>query len=168
MVDQGVEKDMKELDPVGVATNTPLHEDTVAENPESASGGDFEKAQLAEKHPESTTKARPDYGRKNSATTDLTELSSSVTDPKSKTEVQKRSKWDRYNPLKKKPPPVPETRRVSKEFDANIFSLLTWNWITSLMTVRNFQSIKYDRKVGADLSLDWILSPIGTQRYMAC
>jgi ATP-binding cassette subfamily C (CFTR/MRP) protein 1 len=139
MVDQGVEKDMKELDPMGVATNSPIHDDPVAENPESASGDEVEKARLAEKYPESAAKATPDYGRKNSASTDLTELSSSVTDPKSKEEVKpKRSRWDRWNPLKIKPPPVPEVRGVSKEFTAGLFSLLTWNWITSLMTVRNF------------------------------
>lgn len=160
MAHQGVEKDLKELDPVGIETNSPLHADDVAENPESPSPADFEKARLDEKYPQSTAKPKPDLERKTSETTDITELSS-ITQIKSKAEpTPKRSRWDRWNPIKKKPPPIPEHRVPSYEHSAGWFSLLTWGWVTPLMSVRS--PSQSDRK-RLTINLDWIFSTFGTQ-----
>lgn len=44
--------------------------------------------------------------------------------------------WYRRNPLKKRvPPPVPESRSLSKEKSSNFLSQLTFYWINGLMTV---------------------------------
>lgn len=45
-------------------------------------------------------------------------------------------KWStRINPLKWNPPPVPDQRPPSREPDAGIFSILTFQWATPIMTV---------------------------------
>jgi ATP-binding cassette subfamily C (CFTR/MRP) protein 1 len=131
MVDQGAEKDFKELDPVGIATNTTIHDDPIAENRESSSGDEFEKAEVEKKYPQTSTTTKPNLDRSISTSTDRTDLS----DIKSKAEEKKRSRRDRWNPLKKKPPPIPEEREVSKEYTAGLWSRLTWQWVTPLMTV---------------------------------
>jgi ATP-binding cassette subfamily C (CFTR/MRP) protein 1 len=138
MVAQGAEKDFKELDPVGIATNTTLHDDPVAENRESSSGDEFEKAGFDEKYPNETTKSKLDHGaRRMSSSTDRTDLS----DIKSKAEEKKRSRRDRWNPLKIKPPPIPEERQVCKEYTASFWSRLTWQWVTPLMSVCSIYQI---------------------------
>ena len=44
--------------------------------------------------------------------------------------------YKRMNPLKRrKRPPVPEERMVSREYNANFLSLLTFQWMAPLMTV---------------------------------
>jgi ATP-binding cassette, subfamily C (CFTR/MRP), member 1 len=55
---------------------------------------------------------------------------------KAKPDCPKRSWHSRINPLRKRhPPPVPESRRISREKGANFLSLLTFQWINPLMTV---------------------------------
>jgi ATP-binding cassette subfamily C (CFTR/MRP) protein 1 len=130
MVDQGVEKEFKELDPVGIVTNTTIHDDPVAENLESSSGDEFEKAEIEKKYPQAIAQSKPDYGRTLSTSTDKTDLSEIK-----KPEEKKRSRRDRWNPLKVKPPPVPEERGVSREYTASFWSRLTWQWVTPLMAV---------------------------------
>lgn len=42
----------------------------------------------------------------------------------------------RWNPLRRgKPPPVPESRSVSKEYNAGVLSILLFHWINPIMTV---------------------------------
>lgn len=49
---------------------------------------------------------------------------------------REKSPWfNRINPLKRNPPPVPEERIVSREYSAGFFSKLTFHWIQPLMTV---------------------------------
>lgn len=140
MASHGEEKDLKEFDAFGQSTNNALNDEPVAENPESASPDDFEKARLEEKYPGSAAQEKkPDYGRTSTALSDSTELSE-ITKEKSKVEEPKRSLWDKLNPLKIKPPPVPEEREECREYKAGWFSLLTWNWVTPLMTVSCFLS----------------------------
>jgi len=144
MATHGEEKDLKNLDAVAEGTNITLHDEPVAENPESSSGDEFEKA-------------KPDYGRKNSASTDVTELSN-VTDVKSKEPEKKRSRWDRWDPMKIKPPPIPKVRGVSREYTAGLWSILTWQWVTPLMTV--CVSSQCNGRV-LTFSADRLLSPLG-------
>jgi ATP-binding cassette subfamily C (CFTR/MRP) protein 1 len=64
-----------------------------------------------------------------SAFTDVSE------DSEAKSSLRQR-KWYRTNPLKWGPkPPVPKTREISPEYNASLFSLLTWQWMQPLMNV---------------------------------
>jgi hypothetical protein len=46
------------------------------------------------------------------------------------------SKWRKLNPLRlQKAPPVPSYRQVSREYGANIFSRIFFEWMTPFMTV---------------------------------
>jgi ATP-binding cassette subfamily C (CFTR/MRP) protein 1 len=130
MAHAGDEKDMKELDPVGIATNSEIHP---AEDRDDSSEDEVAIALDPEKNAAHHTK--------NLTTT--TELSRTRTDATSMTEVTEaadptkdtRSRWKRWNPLKRKPPPIPEIRGVSREYTANFWSMLTFQWVTPIMTV---------------------------------
>ncbi|ETN38990.1 uncharacterized protein HMPREF1541_07032 [Cyphellophora europaea CBS 101466] len=51
-------------------------------------------------------------------------------------EPQKRPWYRRLNPLRRgQPPPVPEERTVCREYNAGVFSIILFHWITPLMTV---------------------------------
>src|SRR3984957_9495768 len=55
---------------------------------------------------------------------------------KAKADRPTESWHSKINPLRKRnPPPVPESRRISREKGANFLSLLTFQWINPLMTV---------------------------------
>lgn len=51
--------------------------------------------------------------------------------------AQPNTKWYRkLNPLRlRRIPPVPTERQVSKEYGAGFFSIVTWQWMSSMMTV---------------------------------
>jgi ATP-binding cassette subfamily C (CFTR/MRP) protein 1 len=128
------EKDMKELDPIGIATNSEMHPDQVAEARDDSSE---DEVAIALDHEKNSTHHQ---------TKDLTtanELSRTRTDATGVTEATEasgptkdtRSRWKRWNPLKRKPPPVPETRGVSREYTANFWSMLTFQWVTPIMSV---------------------------------
>ena len=55
-------------------------------------------------------------------------------------EGKPRKKWyKRLNPLKRRAkPPVPQERKVSREYNASFLSLLTFQWMAPLMTVRAY------------------------------
>lgn len=40
----------------------------------------------------------------------------------------------RLNPIKRKPAPVPDEREVCPEYTAGFFSLLTFQWMSRIMT----------------------------------
>lgn len=54
--------------------------------------------------------------------------------------LKRPQKWDTWlNLLRNKSIPVPDERNVvSREYKAGLFSLLAFNWISPLMTVRKF------------------------------
>ncbi|KAF2099088.1 hypothetical protein NA57DRAFT_38826 [Rhizodiscina lignyota] len=60
-----------------------------------------------------------------------TEASEDGTNPSSKA---KRSFWHRIDPLKRKPPPVPEERGPSREYRAPFISMLYFQWVAPLIT----------------------------------
>jgi ATP-binding cassette subfamily C (CFTR/MRP) protein 1 len=75
---------------------------------------------------------RGELSRTQSGTSAFTDISDD-SDAKSST---KRRKWYKTNPLKWGPrPPVPKTRQISPEYNAGIFSRLTWQWMQPLMNV---------------------------------
>lgn len=75
---------------------------------------------------------RGDLSRTQSGTSAFTDISD---DSDAKSSL-KRRKWYKTNPLKWGPkPPVPKTRQISPEYNASIFSRLTWQWMQPLMKV---------------------------------
>jgi ATP-binding cassette, subfamily C (CFTR/MRP), member 1 len=70
-------------------------------------------------------------------TTTTSAAESTSDDVDIKEEVKPKPPWyDRINPLKRrKPPPVPEDRIVSREYGAPFLSLLTFQWMNPVMTV---------------------------------
>lgn len=91
-----------------------------------------------EKDIEANTTTRGNLSRFQSAASGVSEysdeLSSSTKSAKSK------KKWYKnVNPLKWGPkPPVPEIREVSREYHAGLFSRLTFQWMSPIMTVSFF------------------------------
>lgn len=63
---------------------------------------------------------------------------------------QTTSKWYRkLNPLRlQKIPPVPKERTVSREYGANFFSIITFQWMAPLMHVSS--PVKYNGEEGED------------------
>lgn len=76
------------------------------------------------------------------------------------------SKWGRLNPLRlQKIPPVPSERQVTREYGANIFSRIFFEWMTPFMKV-SLEILRL-RKSGCLQNRIGGLSPtIGTQGYM--
>lgn len=129
------EKDFRQLDPIGIGSNTTAHDEPVAESrtkppPDSiSSSSDDAEREFDEKHQNKIVQAtEEDLGRRQTNATERTDVSETP-------EPKKRSVWQRVNPLMRNPPPVPEERGVSREYTAGLFSLLTWTWITPLMSV---------------------------------
>ncbi|KIW72031.1 hypothetical protein PV04_00255 [Phialophora macrospora] len=57
----------------------------------------------------------------------------------------------RINPLRRNPPPIPEERTVSREYNASFLSLLTFQWMNPLMTTG------YKRPI--ELNDIWLVNP---------
>ena len=76
---------------------------------------------------------RPEARR---ALTTSTSISTTTAETKDKTNSRTRSWSDHLNPLKRrKLPPVPKERIVSREYGASFLSLLTFQWMAPLMSV---------------------------------
>ncbi|KIW17671.1 hypothetical protein PV08_04866 [Exophiala spinifera] len=84
-----------------------------------------------------------------SVATTATEASTAA--PVKSREQEKRPWHHRINPLRGKPPPVPEERTVSREYTASFLSLLTFQWMNPLMTTG------YKRTV--ELNDIWLVNP---------
>ncbi|OCT54510.1 Oligomycin resistance ATP-dependent permease [Cladophialophora carrionii] len=83
-----------------------------------------------------------------STATDATEASSAALPPVE----PERAPWRyRINPLRRNPPPIPEERAVSREYNAGFFSLLTFQWMNPLMTTG------YKRPI--ELNDIWLVNP---------
>ncbi|KAH7072955.1 P-loop containing nucleoside triphosphate hydrolase protein [Paraphoma chrysanthemicola] len=79
-----------------------------------------------------TQSTRGTLSRLQSGTSAFTDISED-SDAKS---TLRRRKWYRTNPLKWGPiPPLPKEREVCPEYDASLFSRLTWHWMQPLMNV---------------------------------
>ena len=65
--------------------------------------------------------------------TDATDASDAILPVPSKD--QEKAPWHhRWNPLRRNPPPIPEERIVSREYNASFLSLVTFQWMNPLMT----------------------------------
>ncbi|TLD39578.1 hypothetical protein E2P81_ATG00565 [Venturia nashicola] len=119
----GIEKDMKELDPAGIAINSAIPDHLVAEDSSEEHRRDF-------------------HHEKERDLAHTTELTRHQTDATGVTSVSlpaqsgkdTRSRWKRWNPLKRNPPPIPQVRGPSAEYHAGFWSLLTWQWVTPIMS----------------------------------
>ena len=84
-----------------------------------------------------------------------TSMASSLTETPNEdagTTPHKRSIFDKLNPLKsRRPPPVPKERKVSREYGANLFSILTFQWMSPIMQVG------YQRPL--ELNDIWLVNP---------
>jgi ATP-binding cassette, subfamily C (CFTR/MRP), member 1 len=86
-------------------------------------------------------------------TTTTSTVESSTTNEDKKDKVTPKVPWyDRINPLKRrKPPPVPKERVVSREHSASILSLMTFQWMNPIMTVGYLRPL--------ELSDIWLVNP---------
>jgi hypothetical protein len=134
-----LEKDLEQLDPVGIDTNNAAPRNETVSSPAHSDSSDSiydgdgaDKHYDNEKHPEKGEPiSRPVLSRYHTNATGITDISQTT----EATEAPKRSLWKRINPLKRHPPPVPEERSQSREYTAGFFSLLSFQWITPLMKV---------------------------------
>jgi len=127
------EQDLEQNNPVGVAVNSAEHHEAEAkDSSDSGSSPDeveFEKHDNSEKQ---ESKTLPTAVRTQTTSTEISTGSDKTTEPK----TQKKLPWSkRLNPLKRNPPPVPTERQPSREYSANFFSKLTFQWISPLMSV---------------------------------
>ena len=85
---------------------------------------------------------------------EMTEMTEATTTPSraSQPPLEKQPWHYRINPLRRgKPPPVPKERTVSREYNANFLSLLTFQWVNPLMVAG------YKRTI--ELNDIWLVNP---------
>ena len=156
MTDRDSEKDLEK------SLKQPQVEETiVADRAEPASDASSQEADLEnenEKEPaaqDGRTLARHVTAASSVATKDLIE----------QTPAPERTWLDRINPLKRRgPPPIPDERTVSREYNANFFSRLTFQWIAPLMTTGYLRPL--------ELGDIWLVNPdrgaeLMTEKLMA-
>ena len=126
------EKDLKELDPIGIETNNAAPHTNPLVSPTSSSSGNS----IYDGHDD-----EKDRDPEKSKRLELTQIKSNATGISALSQLteadqpKKRTLWERVNPLKRNPPPVPEVRGPSREHTAGFFSLVTFQWVTPMMQV---------------------------------
>jgi len=141
------EKEYASTDPAGAAHETTEPEPAAAAPIQLQYGGsesDDSSSDQEKKH------AQPDYIHR---TTTATTTTSSMSVQSSPDEPRKKKAWyKRLNPLKRSvKPPVPKERRISREYGASFFSLLTFHWMAPLM------STGYQRPL--EVNDIWLVNP---------
>lgn len=132
MADKGQQQEeYASTDPMGTAQTTNTSE-PVATEPLRYVGSESD---LSSTEPE---KEKGNHGgRRVDRTLTATTTASSVASRSVVAEPAKKKPWyKRLNPLKRsKKPPVPKERILSREYGANFFSMLTFQWMAPIMTV---------------------------------
>ncbi|KAF2237628.1 ABC multidrug transporter-like protein [Viridothelium virens] len=132
----GEEKEWQANDQIGAANST-NHAEPVATEPLQRVGTEKElnaETQLDSEAKHPNKQIRSTISRSRTGGTEITEYGSDT--QSEKTEPEKRSWGERLNPLKTKyKPPVPKERLPSREQNANILSILTFQWISPLMRI---------------------------------
>jgi ATP-binding cassette, subfamily C (CFTR/MRP), member 1 len=117
----GDDKDLEKNNAAGVAANNAEQNEAEAKEPSDSDSSpdevEFEKQE---------SKILSDAVRTQTTSTEMTTT---------ETDTKKLPLSKRLNPLKRNPPPVPKERQPSREYSANIFSKLTFQWISRLMSV---------------------------------
>ncbi|MBE7181983.1 MAG: hypothetical protein INR71_12400, partial [Terriglobus roseus] len=135
-------QDPRPLEPVDAESPVDLKDDD--------SSVDGLKMGFDEKHPGQIDGDEKALSRTHSRYSKYTEASEADTEAV-KTLKPKRTTWERVNPLKWNPPPVPEQRAVSREYGAPFLSMLYFQWIGPLM------SVGYKRTL--ELNDLWLVNP---------
>ena len=159
-MDKSAEKEQERAstDPEGAANSLTPSEPVATEplqyvafDSESSSSHHADPEKDPEKH------SRP---RAQRTVTNATSISALTTETRS-TAVKRRKPWyKRLNPLKWGPkPPVPKERIVSREYHAGFLSLLTFQWMSPLMTVG------YRRPL--ELNDIWLVNPDRSAEVLA-
>lgn len=147
------------------APQSTYEKEPVAEEPvdQNEDDSDLEAQKLdLEKHPEKSG-IRQALSRTQSAYTDATE-----DDVSTKQASPKRSLWQRANPLKRNPPPVPEQRAPSREYGASFLSMLYFQWIGPLMSVGYKRTLEVNDLwlVNPDRSVDVLTKKLNESFHM--
>ena len=129
MAATGDEKDWEKNDPVGVVANGAEEHAADSETKEPSDSESFPDEVEFEKQ---ESKILPAAVRTQTTSTEITTVSDKTTGSETK---KKLPLSKRLNPLKRNPPPVPAERQPSREYSANFFSKLTFQWISPLMSV---------------------------------
>ena len=159
------EEEYASADPMGTAQTTNNRE-PVATEPLRYVGSDSD---FSSSEPEKE-KEKAKYGRREmDRTLTTTTTASSVAPPPSTAEPARKKPWyKRLNPLKRsKKPPIPEERIVSREYGANFFSMLTFQWMAPIMMVRMIPDMVPKILVILTCILGWVSTNTRTQRHLA-
>ena len=127
------EEEYASADPMGTAQTTNNRE-PVATEPLRYVGSESDLSSSgAEKEKEKSKRGKREMDR---TLTTTTTASSFVPDPSAAEPAEKKPWYKRLNPLKRsRKPPVPKERIVSREYGANFFSMLTFQWMAPIMSV---------------------------------
>jgi hypothetical protein len=139
MADTGLEKDLEPRDPAGAVLPTSNAEPLDVDNEEkdmieiSAHGDSSSHGSSEKDFDEKEKRPAIDRSKSYATTTSVARTDSNVDAP-----PQKKGWYKNLNPLKwGGVPPVPETRGVCREYNAPFLSLVYFQWIAPLMSVRN-------------------------------
>ena len=128
------EKEYGSSDPVGAA-DQPINPEPVDSEPLQYVVSDSESSSSDREKGFSEKQTRPPADRTLTTTTTVsTTISERIRDTE---QPRKKKPWyKRLNPLKRSvKPPVPRERTVSREYTAGFFSMLTFQWMSPLMSV---------------------------------
>jgi ATP-binding cassette subfamily C (CFTR/MRP) protein 1 len=146
MADPGQEKDEYAAADMAAAENTTNAAEPLDDTGEDkdyikvTSHGDPSSHGSSEKGSEENEKRRDFHRSKSYATntSEVTRTESHVDEP-----PKKKPWYKNLNPLKwGKVPPVPETRQVSREYNAPFLSIIYFQWMAPLMSVSLLQAAK--------------------------
>ncbi|KAF2644264.1 hypothetical protein P280DRAFT_228439 [Massarina eburnea CBS 473.64] len=139
-------EDWRLQDPEMAAQEPKEYEPIVSESQETATvNKDLEAS--AEKHTE-----RGNLSRLQSGTSGVSEFSEDVSETRSSAVGKKKRWYKKLNPLRwGAKPPVPEERVVSREYNASLYSRITFQWMAPMMTVGYMRPLERN-----DL---WIVNP---------
>jgi len=136
MAENSNEKDGEQNKPIEVAPKKSEHdgaESVELSDTESSSPAGLDDDENRQDPKKQSKKIRPAAVRTETTTSEVSTGSRATNEPQTKNKL---SLSKRLNPLKRNPPPIPEERIVSKEYGANFFSMLSFHWISPIMTVR--------------------------------
>lgn len=129
MAEPGAEKEHQTTGPIGVSNSTDQAETLATEEYEQVDHGDSKETTTLE----NIGKTRPALQQSKSYATTTSVLSGAT---ESSIETEKKPWYKNLNPMKwGAAPPVPQERRVSREYMAGFLSLMTFQWMAPLMTV---------------------------------
>jgi ATP-binding cassette subfamily C (CFTR/MRP) protein 1 len=145
MADSGQEKEFGSTNPVGAAATT-NHDElldvdgkeedyiNITTHGEPSSNASSETGDEKDSEKENENEKRPNIDRTKSYATTTSVVTR--TDSHVDEQVEKKPWYKQVNPLRwGSTPPVPETRKVSREYHASFLSLVYFQWMAPIMSV---------------------------------